>query len=330
MKPVVISSPAETMSPAGGESWLGESVSPLLDVVYEHVRYIYYDMWNEQGDPRVAHYPLMDGGPWTTIAMVLMYLYFVKVVGPAMMANRKAYDLRGPILLYNIALIGLNGWFFFTGIWITNFGIDSWKCQPVDFKSHHYVDLYKINVGWLFMISKFIDFCDTIFFVLRKKDSQASPLHVFHHSCMPIFCWIGVKFAPGGNSGFFPFLNSFVHTIMYGYYALSTFPVLRPYLWWKKYITQLQMIQFVLVIAHSLYSMLIPGCQWPRMFMYMSIFNAFLFLLLFYSFFRKTYEDHRTKQQKLAKSSSESTTNTTSNKLIIDRTKSPIDCRKEQ
>lgn len=266
------------------------SLSPLMDLVIDNVRFIYYDLWNDHGDPRVKHLPFMSGGPWTTILMVLGYLWFVKVAGPAFMKSRQAYELKAPLMTYNVALIALNGWFFFTGCWVTNYGLDSWKCQIVDTKSHSYIDLYKINVGWLFLMSKFIDFCDTIFFVLRKKDSQISPLHVFHHSCMPIFCWIGVKFAPGGNSGFFPFVNSGVHTVMYSYYLLSTFPRLRPYLWWKKYITQMQMIQFILVIVHSIYSMAIPGCHWPRVFMYLSIFNAFLFLGLFYSFFRKTYE----------------------------------------
>lgn len=265
-------------------------LSPMVTYLAENVRYVYYDMWNEAGDPRVQNYPLMEGGPWSTILLVLLYLYFVKVAGPALMKERKPYDLRYPILAYNFALIGLNGWFFYTGSWLTNFGLDSWKCQLVDQRSTAFADLYKIQVGWIFLVSKFIDFCDTIFFVLRKKERQVSPLHVFHHSCMPLFCWIGVKFAPGGNSGFFPFLNSGVHTVMYLYYALSTFHVLRPYLWWKKYITQMQMIQFILVIVHSIYSMVIPGCQWPRVFMYLSIFNAFLFLGLFYSFFRRTYE----------------------------------------
>jgi len=284
------------------------SLPPLLHLVVDNVRYLYFDLWNDHGDPRVKHMPFMSGGPWTTILMMLGYLWFVKVLGPSFMKNRPAFELRGPLLVYNIALIALNGWFFYTGCWITNYGLDSWKCQSVDQTSHSYVDLYKINVGWLFLMSKFVDFCDTVFFVLRKKDSQITPLHVFHHACMPFFCWIGVKFAPGGNSGFFPFVNAGVHTVMYTYYLLSTFPRVRPYLWWKKYITQMQMIQFVLVIVHSIYSMAIPGCQWPRVFMYLSIFNAFLFLGLFYSFFRKTYDANAAlKAKKLNETKTQST-----------------------
>jgi elongation of very long chain fatty acids protein 4 len=38
-------------------------------------------------------------------------------------------------------------------------------------------------------------------------------------------------------------LNSFVHTIMYAYYGLSALgPWVQKYLWWKKYITQMQLV----------------------------------------------------------------------------------------
>jgi len=280
------------------------SGSPFLSKAMEQVRYYYYDVWNEHGDPRVKSYPFMDGGPWNTIFAVCVYLYIVKFAGRQMMKNRKPFELKTPILFYNILLVAVNGFFVYNGSKITNFGLDSWKCERVNRTSTNPGDLQKIFLGWLFFITKFVDFCDTFFFVLRKRDRQLSGLHVFHHSCMPIFCWIGLKFVPGGNSAFFPLLNSFVHTIMYAYYAMSTFNSLKPYLWWKKYITQMQMVQFVLVIIHSIYSMLIPSCEWPKIFMYLSIFNAFIFFCLFYSFFRSTYKTNQLikqqEQQKLA------------------------------
>jgi len=40
--------------------------------------------------------------------------------------------------------------------------------------------------------------------------------------------------------------NSLVHIIMYSYYMMSAMgPTLQPYLWWKKYITQLQLVRFI-------------------------------------------------------------------------------------
>jgi len=38
-----------------------------------------------------------------------------------------------------------------------------------------------------------------VFFMLRKKNSQITFLHLYHHSTMPILWYIGVKYAPGGE-----------------------------------------------------------------------------------------------------------------------------------
>lgn len=82
-----------------------------------------------------------------------------------------------------------------------------------------------------------------IFFVLRKKNRHISTLHVIHHGIMPMSVWFGVKFTPGGHSTFFGFLNTFVHIIMYTYYFLAALgPQWQKYLWWKKYLTAIQMV----------------------------------------------------------------------------------------
>lgn len=38
-------------------------------------------------------------------------------------------------------------------------------------------------------------------------------------------------------------LNSVVHSVMYSYYFLAALgPRMQPYLWWKKYLTRLQIV----------------------------------------------------------------------------------------
>merc|ERR1712037_726826 len=55
-----------------------------------------------------------------------------------------------------------------------------------------------------------------------------------------------VRWLPNGHETFGGGLNCLVHVIMYGYYFLAALgPHMRPYLWWKKYLTTFQMIQFV-------------------------------------------------------------------------------------
>lgn len=154
--------------------------------------------------------------------------------------------------------------------------------------------MWMIHVGYIFFVSKFVEFLDTIFFILRKKDSQVTFLHVIHHSIVPISVWIGLKFAPGGNNALFPILNAAVHTIMYLYYGLAAIgPHMQKYLWWKRYLTKIQMLQFSIVIVHGLRTLFMPDCHFPISFLILAQFNAILFLVLFASFYRQSYTNSK-------------------------------------
>lgn len=60
---------------------------------------------------------------------------------------------------------------------------------------------------------------------------------------MVILAWAGTKYFPGGHSVFMGMLNCFVHVVMYTYYFLSSLnEEYKKNIWWKKYITQLQMV----------------------------------------------------------------------------------------
>jgi len=60
---------------------------------------------------------------------------------------------------------------------------------------------------------------------------------------MPMISWGVTKYFPGGHGTFIGVINSFVHIIMYTYYLLAALgPELQKYLWWKKYITTLQLV----------------------------------------------------------------------------------------
>lgn len=104
-------------------------MSSLTSVVASNIRYVQHDLWEEVGDPRAAHYPMMSGGPWSTIAIVALYVYFVKVAGPRFMKSRPAYDLRGIIRIYNLTLVAWNLYFFYHFTKFTNFGVKTWTCE---------------------------------------------------------------------------------------------------------------------------------------------------------------------------------------------------------
>ena len=54
------------------------------------------------------------------------------------------------------------------------------------------------SVIWLYYFSKIIEFFDTFFFILRKKNNQITVLHIYHHSTMVCLWWIGTKWFAGG------------------------------------------------------------------------------------------------------------------------------------
>jgi len=273
------------------------------------IQYIYKDFWNANGDPRVQHLPMMGGGPWPVISMVVAYLYFVKILGPSLMKDRKPYELKWIIRLYNLGMVMWNLWGFMVANKMVNYGLDTWKCRPIDPKDNSPQQMHRIGLGWVFLVSRLVEFADTIFFVLRKKYSQVSGFHVFHHSSVPIAVWFYLKFVPGDNAAFFPYINTAIHVVMYSYYFLATFgPVMAPYLWWKKYLTQMQIVQFLLLICHNFYLAVLPAKCFPRPFLANNFLFAIIFLYLFTNFYLKNY----------SKSSNSSSSSSSSKSKSID------------
>lgn len=95
--------------------------------------------------------------------------------------------------------------------------------------------------------------------------------------------------AGGGQPLSLGIINSFVHVIMYGYYFLTHFkPELKQSIWWKKYITQIQMIQFAILITHHLLPMFYE-CAFPKYIALMIVFQNIFMLTLFGDFYYKAY-----------------------------------------
>ena len=62
---------------------------------------------------------------------------------------------------------------------------------------------------------------------------------------MFVLWWIGVNYFADGYTSIPILLNSIVHIIMHSYYILSSLGYKhKPWLWWKKYLTIIQMVCF--------------------------------------------------------------------------------------
>ncbi|XP_006009446.1 very long chain fatty acid elongase 1 [Latimeria chalumnae] len=254
-------------------------------------------------DPRLHSYPLMQS-PFAMTAIILGYVYFVLSLGPWIMANRKPFDLKKLMVVYNFSMVALSTFIvyeFLMSGWLTGY---TWRCDLIDF-SDNPIALRMVRVAWLFFFSKIIELLDTVFFILRKKNSQITFLHIFHHSIMPWTWWWGVSFAPGGMGSFHAMVNSIVHIIMYFYYGLSAAgPAFQKYLWWKKYMTAIQLVQFVLVSLHVTQYYFMPQCgyQFPVIIHLVWMYGTFFFVL-FSNFWYQAY----TKGKRLPKTPEQGT-----------------------
>ncbi|KAL3320592.1 Elongation of very long chain fatty acids protein 4 [Cichlidogyrus casuarinus] len=126
--------------------------------------------------------------------------------------------------------------------------------------------------------------------IAQKKNSHVTFLHVYHHATMPLFCWLGCRWFAGGTTIVLPTVNSAVHTIMYLYYALASIgPSAQPYLWWKRYLTSIQMTQFIVLMLYGC-AYLYFGCQQaPTIFVYLGFIYGSSMLILFADFYHKAY-----------------------------------------
>jgi len=169
----------------------------------------------------------------------------------------------------------------------------SWVCNEID---HSERGIGLARVIWIFYLSKFLETIDTIIMLLRKKEEQISFLHVYHHFSVIILWWIGARFVPGGDAYWSAMQNSFVHTVMYSYYLLAA---LDFNVWWKSYITQLQMAQFFLNIVHTTFALVDPHCgSIPKWMGYGMVMYMASLLILFLDFYRKAYQK-RVSERKL-------------------------------
>nr|QXU64613.1 fatty acid elongase 2 [Blattella germanica] len=255
----------------------------------------YRDIMDNKSDPRVNHWSMMSS-PFPTLAICLSYAYFSKVLGPRMMENRKPLNLRNILIVYNFVQTIFSSWIFYEYLASGWAGHYSFRCQPVDY-SNSPMALRMARTCWWYYFSKFTEFFDTLFFILRKKNNQVSNLHVIHHGCMPMSVWLGMKFAPGGHSTFFALLNTFVHIIMYFYYMVSAMgPRYQKYIWWKRYLTTLQMVQFVFIFGHQFQILFYKDCNYPKGFMVWIGLHGVMFLFLFSDFYKNSYVKHGSKQ----------------------------------
>ncbi|GFW72144.1 elongation of very long chain fatty acids protein 7 [Trichonephila clavipes] len=201
--------------------------------------------------------------PTIPFSIIAFYLLFVLWIGPAWMKNREPFTLKKTLIAYNFLQSAANVYIAYE---MFNSISEHWedRCNTKNSPKLQLMLRKAMKTIWKIYLLKFADLLDTVFFVLRKKQNQITFLHVFHHSGLCLFGSWGlrnIEFCSGFYIAVGFFINTIVHVIMYFYYGLAACgPSVQKYLWWKKYLTLIQIMQIFFIAAYMGVGFL-TGCE---------------------------------------------------------------------
>ncbi|KAL6718350.1 Fatty acyl-CoA elongase/Polyunsaturated fatty acid specific elongation enzyme [Lecanora helva] len=246
-----------------------------------------------------------------TSAFLLSY-YVIILGGREFMRSRPAFKLNDLFLIHNFYLTAISGGLLVLfveqlvptlwkdGLFSTICGDGGWS-GPL-------VTLYYLNY-----LTKYLELLDTVFLVLKKK--PLTFLHCYHHGATAFLCYtqlIGhtpVSWVPIT-------LNLTVHVVMYWYYFQSARGIR---IWWKEWITRLQIAQFIIDLGFvyyatynyyaSAYLPMLPHvgtCGGEEFAAFTGCATLSSYLVLFISFYAATYKKASRKEKRSTKAISTS------------------------
>lgn len=114
-----------------------------------------------------------------------------------------------------------------------------------------------IWICWIFTLSKYVELGDTFWLILGQR--PVIFLHWYHHITVLLYTWFGMT-QHNGSGHIFICFNTFVHSIMYTYYAATQSATLKPYFSpIAQYITYIQLTQMVVGVSAT-----IAGSFWRQ------------------------------------------------------------------
>lgn len=228
--------------------------------------------------------PFAECSIMTPLLCSFGYLGAVEL-GKYLMKDRKEYNVREFMFVYNVYQALLNLYMVLSFIYeVARLGRGAWGIGPPDLSSNG------VSLGfivWVHYNNKFLEYADSLFMVLRKKNNQLTFLHRYHHWLMGWAWYAVVAVAAGGDAYFGAMMNSFVHVVMYTYYAYGALGITP---WWKIYVTKIQLLQFAVVATHSCYIIYRGDEQYPRWLAFFQLFVMVNMWVMFTAFYKAAYK----------------------------------------
>ena len=169
------------------------------------------------------------------------------VIGQRFMRDRKEWSVTAPLVIWNAFMSLFSAYMALGAVGML---IDEWRTHDTLSGLLCDASVYSRDPrSWsifLFNATKFLEWVDTFFLIVRKRD--VITLHWFHHLVTMLYCWHASLYSYPHDAGGVAFcaMNCIVHVIMYGYYAAAALGFRSKY---AKLITLLQTSQMVVGIA---------------------------------------------------------------------------------
>ncbi|OQR68360.1 elongation of very long chain fatty acids protein 4-like [Tropilaelaps mercedesae] len=256
---------------------------------------------------------ILFDNPSMVLVLIASYMAFVLKLGPVYMRRRKPYNLRLIMRIYNLSQMVANVWFCYQAIELAwryrNLEVFHLPCLPPTTEipdlegpgdTEH---LIFFSVAYFYV--RVLDLLDTVFFVLAKKFSHVSFLHVYHHVVVVTTAYVYLRSGWGNVLYYVSILNSMVHIVMYFYYFLSTFPSMKPYLFWKRYLTALQIVQF-LIVGVRMTRLTMNSCGIPKIVLQYNISQVVIFIAMFTRFYLRNYANRTSDNGRCASNAKQS------------------------
>jgi len=190
-------------------------------------------------------------GEYWVVSVYFSAVYVVLVFGGiVLMEKRQPFKLNRLLTAWNVGLAAMSMWAFsrclpeFLHIL---FGTNGFHNSICEWKDHNPATAF-----WSFvlLLSKVIELGDTAFIVLRKQNLVF--LHWYHHVTTLMSWWVMYQWYEP-NQLWYIVMNSFVHSLMYTYFALRSLKIRVPKLIAMS-ITTFQLLQMVLGVIVNVYT----------------------------------------------------------------------------
>lgn len=267
-----------------------------------------------KGIPFPEYYPYVMDYKFP-LAMASLYIISVSLLNPKSNAvsrivakqkgikvtNTKSNPLMtGFVFLHNMALC------VFSLVTFANMA----SAFVTNYKNHNFTDAYCDRDssfwnsalgywGYLFYLSKFYEIIDTMIILLKGR--RSSFLQSYHHAGAIITMWSGMN-SKAPPIWIFVVFNSFVHSIMYAYYAATCIGLSPP---GKQYLTTIQITQFLIGTPLATSYLFVSDClktDLARFATYLNVAYLIPLLALFINFAVNTYgHGHKNKGFKTVK-----------------------------